>query len=72
MALLPGTQVEHVRMVARGNRFLFQVSSDGATWRGVGRGYLRGPIEESARVRADGGRRAAHRARASSRRRSAE
>ena len=48
--LLPGTRAEHVRMVARGNRFLFQVSSDGATWLGVGRGYLRGPIEESARV----------------------
>lgn len=48
-ALLPGVPVEHVRMVARGNRFLFQISSDGATWRGVGRGYLRGPIEESAR-----------------------
>lgn len=47
--LLPGTSVEHVRMVARGNRFLFQVSSDGATWRRVGRGFLRGPIEESAR-----------------------
>ena len=47
--LLPGTAVEHVRMIARGNRFRFQVSSDGATWRGVGRGYLRGPIEESAR-----------------------
>jgi hypothetical protein len=47
--LLPGTAVEHVRMVARGNRFLFQVSSDGTTWRGVGRGFLRGPIEESAR-----------------------
>lgn len=48
--LLPGTRVEQVRMIARGNRFLFQVSSDGATWLGVGRGYLRGPIEESARV----------------------
>ncbi len=47
--LLPGTAVEHVRMTARGNRFRFEVSSDGATWRGVGRGYLRGPIEESAR-----------------------
>jgi hypothetical protein len=49
VVLLPGTSVEHVRMVARGNRFLFQVSSDGVTWRGVGKGYLRGPIEESAR-----------------------
>ena len=48
--LLPGTSVEHVRMVARGNRFRFQVSSDGTTWRGVGRGFIRGPIEESARV----------------------
>ena len=47
--LLPGTKVEHVRMVARGNRFLFHVSSDGVTWRDVGRGFLRGPIEESAR-----------------------
>ena len=47
--LLPGTRVEHVRMVARGNRFLFHVSSDGVTWRDVGRGFLRGPIEESAR-----------------------
>ena len=58
--LLPGTRVEHVRMVARGNRFLFQISSDGTTWRGVGRGYLRGPIEESARLALTVGRRAAH------------
>jgi beta-xylosidase len=49
VVLLPGNMLEHVRMVARGNRFLFQVSPNGVTWRGVGRGYLRGPIEESAR-----------------------
>ncbi len=47
--LLPGNEQEHLRMIARGNSFRFDVSPDGVTYRTVGRGFLRGPIEESAR-----------------------
>jgi xylan 1,4-beta-xylosidase len=39
----------HLRLTANGNAYRFEMSPDGAVWRGVG-GRLRGRIEESARV----------------------
>jgi len=38
----------HLRMVARGRRFTFQVSPDGVTWRRVGRA-VRSPVTETSR-----------------------
>ncbi len=46
---VPAVPRLHLRMVARGNRFLFELSGDGVTWQPVTRGFIRGPIEESAR-----------------------
>ncbi len=46
---VPAVPRLHLRMVARGNRFLFELSPDGLTWQQLTRGFIRGPIEESAR-----------------------
>lgn len=45
----PQANVVHLRMIGRGDSFRFQSSTDGVTWKTVGR-TIRGPIEESARV----------------------
>ncbi|MGI8845900.1 MAG: family 43 glycosylhydrolase, partial [Thermoleophilaceae bacterium] len=47
-AKAPRGNVVHLRMVARGDRFQFESSPNGTTWKKVGRRF-RGPIEESAR-----------------------
>ncbi len=48
-APVPQVPLLHLRMVARGNRFRFELSADGLVWQRVGPS-MRGPIEESARV----------------------
>lgn len=47
-AKAPKAGVVHLRMVARGDRFRFESSTDGVAWKQIGRTF-RGPIEESAR-----------------------
>jgi hypothetical protein len=46
-ANVAGSAKLHLRMVARGNNFRFDVSPNGVSWRTIG--SRRGPIEESAR-----------------------
>lgn len=45
----PASDRVHLRMVARGRRFFFEVSPDGESWRRLGATFT-APIEESARL----------------------
>ena len=49
-AKAPTTGLVQLRMIARGDNFRFQTSTNGKTWKAVGRPIYHGPIEESARV----------------------
>ena len=49
-AKAPTSGLVQLRMIARGDDFRFQTSTNGKTWKGVGRRVYHGPIEESARV----------------------
>ncbi len=48
-AATPASGKVHLRMVARGRRFFFDVSPDGVAWRRVGR-TVRTPVTETARL----------------------
>lgn len=45
----PGSRQVHLRMVARGRRFFFDVSPDGVSWKRVGRTF-KTPVTETARL----------------------
>jgi xylan 1,4-beta-xylosidase len=49
-ATAPTAKLVQLRMIARGDNFRFQSSTNGKTWKAVGRRSYHGPIEESARV----------------------
>lgn len=56
----PGSSLVHLRMVARGRRFLFETSRDGERWRRLGDAFT-APVEESTRLALTvGGERRAH------------
>jgi len=48
-AATPASPEVHLRMVARGRRFFFEVSPDGVSWKRVGR-TVRTPVTETARL----------------------
>ncbi len=49
-AKAPTSKLVALRMVARGDNFVFQASGDGKTFKNVGRSRYHGPIDESARM----------------------